>query len=297
MRWWMILGGLGAAGTLAYVVNKNSGATVAKKGAAPAAPGQPSPSQPSKDPGYAGPAQAPVAKETPAQQTGRLTKPTKLRPIRAVKPAAKAAPEAPQAQQVVLDASNSLPALSGLANRESLEPGFVKLLIQTVVDHAGNPDRVAAVMARRSKFAPSNVGKLLETGSKGYGLMGWLKDDAFVAPDNKVKAISEMNGQEQIQSALVKLFNDRPWLATDPALIVLIPYEGWLKPGFGAGRSDKVVVVEQPNVDIIAHAQTKDEALWPRLGHWDKNKDGIVTLGDIRRSFYDVLKSTEGRIG
>ena len=229
---------------------------------------------------------------------GKLGKPKPKSPTPASKPTAKGGltsrvtrfarlTKGKTSAAKTLDATNSIADLPWLRDRESIEPGFVRQLVTLANSTGGDVDRLAAVIYGRSKFNPQNQKQLTETGKTGYGLFGW--------PDPNVKS---MTGIAQVLGPLKNSILTRPWLASDPALIVLVPYmsNGTLKEGAFAGRSDGVVVVRQPNVDISAHATTLDEALWPRIGHWDKDGNGEVTVGDIRRSFYKVLDGVTARV-
>lgn len=320
MRLWMILGAAGAAVTGLYLVNKNSGKSApAKPASVPANTSAP----PTATPAPETQAQTSAAKSADARMRKVMrapmlkTKPGKLAPGQApphppkpVAPSTAAPPPPPE----FMDSTNSLPDLAGLRAHEYAEPGFVRAIIETTRSVGGDPDRVAAVMLKRSKFDPGHVtGKLTETGKPGYGLMGWSSNEAYpVGPNGAILdpnapasasvadgpsiRLRDMTGLQQIRSALVKLFTTRPYLARDPSLMVLVPYETWINVAGLVGRADKTVVVRQPNVDIISHARTPDEEMWPRIGHWDKNKDGIVTLGDIRHPFYNILDKVGGRV-
>lgn len=240
---------------------------------------------------------APVA---PTQLPGTAPGPSSVK-TKPKRPKSKAKPKAPSPTQTQAPApkkrltrslgsltdlgqmteTNSIAAVPGI---KSMDKSSLRALLQTVQAYGGNVDRMAAVISRRSKFNPGFIGNLKESGKTGYGLMGWPHPVSATAKD-------------QIVVDLANTLQKHPWLASDPALIVLQPWmdQGWIKQGAFAGRSDGVLVVEQPYVDIAAHAPTQAEAMWPRLGNWDTDGDGRVTVGEIRNYFYDLLNGV-GRV-
>lgn len=215
-----------------------------------------------------------------------------------------------------------LPDVPGLRERERLEPGFSQALMDVIRETGANGDRLAAYISLRSKFDPAAKDKSatgLSNWKGGVGLLGFQgskratalsKDYLDAGGDlaaymeyepNASEYVRSMTGIQQVKGPLRDVLLKHPAFAQDPALHILGPFFGntedlpgdppkWDETAMMTAP-DSTILIEQPykSIDPMAHATAWDEQTWPELGNFDRNKDGVVTLGDIRNRYYATL--------
>ena len=175
--------------------------------------------------------------------------------------------------------SGSLPDVPGLLEREKLEPGFARKLLQTINSVPGtNGDRLTALLSEESGFRPH-----IKNPIGADGLMQWLPAFMGVVGTSPEK-LAKMNATQQldiVRNTLLMWKKGHPAALDDPAM------GGW---GNSAGEPDsKVIASAEPpfpplNPSAVYYTANKG---------YDKEGKGYITIGDVRRNVYGRLDTAK----
>lgn len=152
---------------------------------------------------------------------------------------------------------DSLPDVAGLKEREALEPGYMRALLDAAESIGWDQERadyLAAVVSFESGHRPDARNPL----SDASGLIQWLPSTSPVQP---VAALRQMTAIAQLP-LVASHFGARPVAPRDIYMRVFYPA--------AAGKSDAHVLFESPSL-----AYRQNQGL-------DASKKGYVTAGDAR---------------
>lgn len=176
-----------------------------------------------------------------------------------------------------------MPSILAVAGLSRQSPEFLRKLYDLASRNGWSVDGIAALMSEESGFNPQAENPL--PNQTATGLLQWTKSTA----ESIGTSIQELLGMSAVQQLdIVERYYKR-YLGVGRE----IPDEDYILVGYG--RSD---LIGHPDYYVIDSRDSVDERSRYRYSvnsGFDRNKDGLITVGDLRDALRRTINNAGGR--